>query len=94
MRISDKVVCVDDSPSRNTGHKWLERDKVYVIEGIDEQPYSDGSFGIYLVGVPRAFHQPTGRHLGWDPERFRLLADLQAVSAAAAARQQLSTTTK
>ena len=88
MHISDKVVCVDDSPSANTGRKCLELNKVYVVEGVDTQPYCDTNFALFLVGIPTEIHPTTGRILGWNPKRFRLLADLQAEAAAAQQQPQ------
>lgn len=89
MNISDKVVCVDDSPSKNTGQKCLERGKVYVVEGVDEEPYCDADFALYLVGVPNALHTSTGTLLGWGPKRFRLLDELKAEAAAAQNQRSL-----
>ena len=93
MNISDKVVCVDDSPGRNSKVKSLELGKVYVIEGVDPTPRSNGPLGLYLVGVPN-YISPRGTVLGWVATRFRLLADLKAVSAAAKAAQQQTLPTK
>ena len=91
MNISDKVVCVDDSPGKNSKVKSLELGKVYVIEGVGPTPRPNGPFGLHLVGVP-SYVSPRGTVLGWVATRFRLLADLKAEAAATAAQQPLTTT--
>ncbi len=80
MNISDKVVCVDDSPSCNDGSKPLELNKVYVIEGIDTTPRPSGPLGLFLVGVPN-YLSKRGEVLGWKHARFRLLDELKAAAA-------------
>ena len=86
MNISDKVVCVDDSPGRGLG-KCLELGKVYVVEGVDPTPRVCGTVGLYLVGVPNRVAED-GDTIGWQHTRFRLLDELTAASAAAAQQQQ------
>lgn len=93
MNISDKVVCVDDSPGRNSKAKSLELGKVYVIEGVDPTPRPNGPLGLYLVGVPN-YISPRGTVLGWVATRFRLLAAVKAEAAAAAAQEQQTLQTK
>ena len=86
MNVSDKVVCVDDSPGRGLG-KCLGLGKVYVVEGVDPTPRVCGTVGLYLVGVPNYIAED-GDTIGWQHTRFRLLADLKAEATAAAAQQQ------
>ena len=77
FEVSDKVVCVDDSPGRATGLKELTKGVVYVVCGVQECPhgysFSSGA-GLRLTGVPDF-------GLYWDSRRFRKLSEIKAENA-------------
>lgn len=80
--ISDKLVCVDDSPIRNnkTGNKraplgHVKKGTIYVVETVfptEDDPF----FSIGIVGKPIIW-LPTGEFCGWSPLRFRKLEEIQ-----------------
>jgi hypothetical protein len=67
FEIGDKVVCVDDSPGRSNGLKLLVRDRLYVIERVNDLGGDD--VGFWIVGIPEC---------PWRYTRFRKLSDMQA----------------
>ena len=74
FQINDKVVCVDDSVSCQTGEKLLCNGVVYVVDGTDGVPDKTGGDGIFLVGIRRL-------PMGWRASRFRKLSDIKAENA-------------
>ena len=91
--ISDKVVCVDDSPSIVSGIKLLNKGQIYVISGFD--PTADnscwpiGTVSLYLVGIPMEIG-PSGFYVGWASCRFRKLTHIQAENAAKRQRRLIA----
>ena len=77
MKIGDKVVCVDDSPSKCHcclgTPSGLILNNVYVVSGYSRDPG-----GILLLGFP-APHHDIGK--GFRIERFRLLDELKQQAA-------------
>lgn len=82
FRISDKVVCVDDSPFDNPHPDLngitvpLVEGKTYVISRLNDEG------GVYLAGIKMPRHPNTGTELGFWAHRFRKLTDIQAENAA------------
>jgi len=88
FQISDKVVCVDDSPSPFAdaytypqGH--VKRGTVYTVSSTEEiigSLVKGGAWGTWvalnLVGC-NALHKRTGLLTGWCSERFRRLEELK-----------------
>lgn len=69
FQVSDKVVCVDDSPGRSCREKHLVLGMIYVIEGFNDKGPND--FGLWLTGQPKP----------WLATRFRKLSDIKAENA-------------
>lgn len=70
MTIGDKVVCVDDSPSKH-GHKCPVVDgRVYVVSQLFEHK---GKLGLNLIGV----RIKNKRYCGFAASRFRLLSEMK-----------------
>lgn len=74
FNISDKVVCIDDSPPRVTSlPNSLKKGMIYVVRGGREMV--DG-WGIFLVGINGETIPGFGES-GWCPHRFRKLDDIK-----------------
>lgn len=77
MRTGDKVVCVDDSPSRCkccTGMKCpLIKWNVYVVRATGKT--ETGKPFVELIGIRPDHHQTV---FGYDQSRFRLLAQMKS----------------
>lgn len=79
--ISDKVVCVDDSPgkgeNRYTGKPVpLVRDQIYVVDSVSFEVRSSTSI-VTLVGINMGLTS-FGEPFGFCATRFRKLADIKA----------------
>ena len=81
MNVSDKVVCVDDSPSCKVGipHdacpeiKNITKGTVYVVDQVNDR-------NVKLVGHPKVC--PTcGIGIGWRKHRFRRLEEMKSEAA-------------
>lgn len=70
LQISDKLICVDDSPTIFRTRP-LKRGTVYVVRGIDTAD------GIRVVGITLPIFRD-GTEWAFRPSRFRRLADVQA----------------
>ncbi len=84
FKVSDKVVCVDDSP--NPGHewchsRWVKRGVTYVIRGF-ARTLTDT--GVLVTGITGALNPALNppEECCWNPARFRKLSDIQAENAA------------
>jgi hypothetical protein len=64
IKVSDKLVCIDDRPGAVDGSKFLELGKVYVVSGIN--PHNGDP---YIVGSPTP---PS-----WRKSRFKKLDDVK-----------------
>lgn len=78
MKAGDKVVCVDD-----VFEEWaLRKQSVFPVAGktyvIRSVGYWQGEYALRLVGIPCAFHAPSGTEHGFAPRRFRKLEELKA----------------
>lgn len=83
MKISDKVVCVDDSPRPDIEWKfppsaWVVKGEVYTVSevvAVDD----DGNLGLRLSGIFGGveFRNPDIEN-AWREGRFRLLSEIQA----------------
>ena len=86
FQVSDKVVCVDDSPSTANNH-WRGRDlpilkgEVYVIQAVWECVKPRGVVVCDLVGIASDTN-PNGRPIGFRISRFRKLTEIQAENVA------------
>jgi hypothetical protein len=81
FQVGDKVVCVDDSPPKNTcdcqvGKNQLRKGAVYVVRGT----VNIGGGGIYLVGIWSITCRDYSIEHPFISSRFRLLSDLRAES--------------
>jgi hypothetical protein len=82
FNVSDKLVCVDDSPNANTGETVpLKKGAIYVVRGMDLDEDILGMVGVLLVGLTtgvRTCRDGTGGELGFAASRFRKLSEVQA----------------
>jgi len=62
-RAGDKAVCVDDSPSINTGIRPLKNGTTYLVERVVCNTPPSG-FALALAGIPHTY-------VGWTHTRFR-----------------------
>lgn len=76
FRVSDKVVCVNDSPRRNPRHagnpSGLSKGSIYVISGFNYRGdilLVGHSTGLKCVGAPG--------EVGWSHDRFRKLEEIK-----------------
>lgn len=89
FRISDKVVCVDDSPAPERPGRnphTLKKGTVYTVcEVLPDIAIPSGihlgGFGVNVTGQKLGSH-PTGIPYGFKASRFRKLTDIQAENAA------------
>lgn len=81
FEVGDKVVCVDDSPSRNTGHPSpLNKGSLYVVERLFIGR-EDGVVGLFLVSITSGLHDALGE-VAFASMRFRKLSDMQKAAKA------------
>jgi hypothetical protein len=64
----DRALCVDDSPCRLTGTKWLTSGAVYIVEHIG---FGDHSDTLVIAGDPSQDRCWCGQRAGWSCDRFR-----------------------
>lgn len=89
MNISDKVVCVDDTPiptqRKSTIHDYwmpdgmIRKGEVYCVSGVIHHP-TTGLTGIVIVGKPlmgRGADGSFSKETGWSPHRFRKLGEVR-----------------
>lgn len=77
MKIGDKIVCVDASPSHcrccpGRVDSRLILGNVYVVAGF--QTYKLGGIGVLLLGMKPDHHVSK---FGYDINRFRLLSEMK-----------------
>lgn len=88
MKPGDKVVCVNDVfrpvGERPNFTELPKKGRVYVIREVGVDDYDEA--GVWLVGIYGDFH-PSGREYGFSANRFRLLDELRAESAARSERK-------
>lgn len=85
FQISDKVVCINDTPisqfdgSSRLGYSlpggMIKKGMIYVISGFTQSRPAGTFKGVAIVGKP--VFRGSGPDLGWHPNRFRLISEIQ-----------------
>jgi hypothetical protein len=77
FNVSDKVVCVDDSPGRRTGSRKLVAGQVYVVRESVASARTRTPC-VRLVGIINMWCPHYRYELPFDARRFRKLEEVQA----------------
>ncbi len=82
FNISDKVVCIDDTPGvrpyqYHYPNGFVKKGQVYCVESVLEYRFTEGVLlSLFIVGCPR-FWKVTGANIPWAARRFRKLEDIK-----------------
>lgn len=85
MRVSDKVICVEDRfppEAREVYESLPVTRQIYVIRGsYIAKAAGEEQLQVYLVGIKGLFNSRIGRECSFAAWRFRPLAEVQAENA-------------
>ncbi len=83
MKISDKVICIDDIfplEGREVFNKLPQKNQIYCVRSIESSPTGKGIY-IKLVGIYAEERRLKGTNIiferGFKPERFRTIEEIK-----------------